>query len=83
MLSLTLGGTKEHYLKDGFNGDIQTILRPIQRGIFQCTGFDVLAPHLVYAPVQQTDQVRQEILDNFSRRLQAIENELPIAVGKY
>ncbi len=83
MLSLTLGGTKEHYLKDGFNGDIQAILRPIQRGIFQFTGFDVLAPHIVYAPVQQTDEVRQEILDNFSRRLQAIENELPIAVGKY
>jgi NAD(P)H dehydrogenase (quinone) len=60
-----------------------SILRPIQRGILEFSGFDVLAPHIVYAPIRQTDQVRQEILDNFSRRLQTIEDELPIAVGKY
>ncbi|WNZ26785.1 NAD(P)H-dependent oxidoreductase [Leptolyngbya sp. NK1-12] len=83
MLSLTVGGAKEAYLEDGFNGDIQAILRPIQRGILQFTGFDVLAPHIVYAPIRQTDQVRQEILDDFSQRLKTIEDELPIAVGRY
>jgi putative NADPH-quinone reductase len=83
MLSLTIGGTKENYLEDGLNGDIHAILRPIQRGILQFTGFDVLSPHIVYAPVRQTDDVRQDILDRFSHRLQTIEAELAIAVGKY
>ncbi|NJR59827.1 MAG: NAD(P)H-dependent oxidoreductase [Cyanobacteria bacterium CRU_2_1] len=83
MLSLTVGATKDAYLEDGFNGDIDAILRPIQRGILEFTGFNVLSPHIVYAPVRQTDEVRQEILDNFSRRLKTIESELPIAIGKY
>jgi NAD(P)H dehydrogenase (quinone) len=83
MLSLTVGGSKDHYLEDGLNGDINAVLRPIQRGILQFTGFDVLAPHIVYAPVRQSDTVLRSILDDFSRRLQAIESELPIAVGKY
>ncbi|MBD2311176.1 NAD(P)H-dependent oxidoreductase [Desertifilum sp. FACHB-1129] len=83
MLSLTVGGPKEAYLDGGFNGDISAILRPIQRGMLQFTGFDVLAPYIVYAPVRQTDAVRQSILDDFSQRLQTITSELPIAVGQY
>lgn len=83
MLSLTAGGPKEAYLEGGFNGDISTILRPIQRGMLQFTGFDVLAPHIVYAPVRQMDAVRQNILDDFSRRLQAITSESAIVVGQY
>lgn len=83
LLSLTVGATADAYLKDGFNGDIHAILRPIQRGMLQFIGFDVLSPHIVYAPVRQTDTVRQSILDDFSRRLQNLEHELPIAVGKY
>jgi NAD(P)H dehydrogenase (quinone) len=83
MLSLTVGGSKEAYLDDGFNGDISAILRPIQRGMLQFTGFDVLAPYIVYAPVRQTDAVRQSILNDFSQRLQTITSELPIAVGQY
>jgi NAD(P)H dehydrogenase (quinone) len=61
MLALTVGGTKDAYLDGGFNGDINAILRPIQRGMLQFTGFDVLAPYIVYAPVRQTDAVRQSI----------------------
>jgi NAD(P)H dehydrogenase (quinone) len=39
--------------------------------------------YIVYAPVRQTDAVRQSILDDFSQRLQTITSELPIAVGQY
>jgi NAD(P)H dehydrogenase (quinone) len=51
--------------------------------MLQFTGFDVLAPQLVYAPARQTDVVRQRILNDFSQRLQTIERELPVAVGQY
>lgn len=49
MLSLTTGGPEESYLKDGFNGDLAAILRPIHRGIRQFLGFDVLTPRVISA----------------------------------
>jgi NAD(P)H dehydrogenase (quinone) len=83
LLSLTTGGPEEAYARDGFNGDIEGILRPIHRGMLQFTGFDVLAPHVVYAPVRQTDERRKELLDEFVLRLRGIEREAPIDVGRY
>ena len=83
MLSLTTGGPAPVYEKGGFNGDIHGILRPIQRGILEFTGFSVLAPHLIYAPVRQTDELRQEWLEAYANRLRHIESEEPIVVGEY
>jgi NAD(P)H dehydrogenase (quinone) len=83
LLSLTTGGPEEAYAKDGFNGDIESILRPFHRGMLQFVGFDVLAPHIVYAPVRQTDERRRELLEAFARRLRGIEQEAPIDVGRY
>lgn len=83
LLSLTTGGPEEAYARDGLNGDIEAILRPIHRGVLQFTGFDVLAPHIVYAPVRQTEERRKEVLNEFGRRLRAIEQEVPVDVGRY
>jgi NAD(P)H dehydrogenase (quinone) len=47
LLSLTTGGPPASYVKGGFNGDIYAILRPVQRGMLQFVGFDVLAPEIV------------------------------------
>ncbi len=60
MLSLTTGGPAPAYLKGGFNGDIHAILRPIQRGILQFVGFEVLAPQIVYGPVRRLLQGRKD-----------------------
>lgn len=83
MLSLTTGGPAEAYAKDGFNGDIECILRPVHRGMLQFTGFDVLAPHIVYAPVRQTEERLRELLEVFGRRLRGIDEEPAIEVGRY
>jgi len=83
LLSLTTGGPAEAYRKGGFNGDIDAILRPIQRGMLQFVGFEVLAPHIVYAPVRQTDEQRQAVLEAFAQRLRTIETETAIVVGDY
>jgi NAD(P)H dehydrogenase (quinone) len=58
-------------------------LRPIQRGILRFTGWDVLAPNIVYAPVRVTDEERQASLRAWATRLRAIESEQPIKVGEY
>jgi NAD(P)H dehydrogenase (quinone) len=83
LLSLTTGGPGPVYQKGGWNGDIQVILRPIQRGMLRFVGFDVLAPHIVYAPVRITAVERKTGLDAWASRLRRIEQEQPIDVGEY
>jgi putative NADPH-quinone reductase len=83
LLSLTTGGPAAAYVKGGFNGDIHAILRPIQRGILQFVGFDVLAPQIVYGPVRLEQQQRQELLRAYADRLRNIDEEKPVEVGVY
>jgi len=83
LISLTTGGPGEVYVKGGWNGDIHAILRPIQRGILRFTGWEVLAPNIVYAPVHLSDEQRQASLDAWAARLRAIETEQPIEVGEF
>lgn len=83
LLSLTTGGPEETYLKGAFNGDIHGILRPIQRGVLQFVGFDVLAPQIVYAPDRMTDEQRKDALAGYASRLRSVRLESPIDVGIY
>lgn len=83
LLSLTTGGPEPVYQKGGWNGDIHAIPRPIQRGILQFTGWEVLSPNIVYAPVRVTDKERQTSLENWAARLRSIESEAPAQVGEY
>ena len=83
LLSLTTGGPAPAYAAGGFNGDLAAILRPIQRGMLRFCGFDVLAPHVVFAPVRATPEERESALRAWSERLRTISAELPIDVGTY
>ncbi len=83
LLSLTTGGPEDAYLKDGFNGDIHGILKPIHRGMLQFLGFDVMAPQIVYGPAHMNDEQRRQELDRFGKRLARISEESPIEVGRY
>lgn len=83
LLSLTTGGPGVVYEKGGWNGDINAILRPIQRGILRFTGWEVLAPNIVYAPVRITNEERQASLNSWVARLKTIGSELPTEVGEY
>ncbi|CAM3087719.1 NAD(P)H-dependent oxidoreductase [Vibrio rarus] len=86
MLSITMGGPEELYEKNGWNGwngDLDAILRPIHRGVFEFTGFSVLAPQKVFGPARKTEQERMTELDNYSRRLQTIFDEAAFEVGEY
>lgn len=72
MLSLTTGGSAPAYAKGGFNGDIHAILRPIQRGMLQFVGFEVLAPQIAYGPVRLQPGQRTELLAGYVQRLKDI-----------
>lgn len=84
LLSLTTGGSGEAaYQPDGFNGDINGILRPIQRGMLQFLGYDVLRPQIVHGPAQSTEEEREAHLAAWRARLAKIVEEEPIVVGRY
>jgi NAD(P)H dehydrogenase (quinone) len=83
LLSLTTGGPEAAYLEDGFNGDLNAMLRPMQRGMLKFTGFSVLQPQVVYGPVRVDDAQRRVWLAQWAQRLRAIESEAAIAVGRY
>lgn len=83
LLSVTVGGEEGMYKKDGFLGDINAILRPIHRGILQFVGFDILAPHITYAPVRISQEERSHILKQYCERLSLIGNEQPIEIDSF
>jgi len=83
LLSLTTGGPAASYQPDGFNGDINGVLRPIHRGILQFVGFEVLAPQVCYAPVRQPAEDRTAVLAVWADRLRGIEHERAFEVGRY
>lgn len=83
LLSLTTGGAEAAYRKGALHGDMAGMLRPIQRGMLQFIGFDVLEPHIVYAPVRLTADERNEALAAYARRLRTIGLEAPIDAGIY
>jgi NAD(P)H dehydrogenase (quinone) len=83
LLSLTTGGPESAYRKGGWNGDIDAILRPVQRGILRFTGWGVLAPHIVYAPVRIAPEERSAAIALWADRLRVIASEQPIDVGEY
>ncbi|GAA5174935.1 NAD(P)H-dependent oxidoreductase [Niveibacterium umoris] len=83
LLSLTTGGPQEAYTPEGFNGDLDAILRPIQRGMLEFTGFSVLKPQVHWQPVRVDDATREAWLAAWADRLRNIEAESPIAVGRY
>jgi NAD(P)H dehydrogenase (quinone) len=83
LLSLTTGGPQESYTADGFNGDLEAVLRPIHRGMLEFTGFQVLAPQIIYGPVRANAAQREAWLSAWASRLRAIEREPPIQVGRY
>lgn len=83
LVSVTTGGPKEAYIQGGFNGDLNAVLRPIQRGMLEFVGLSVLEPHVVYSPAHVTQEEREAELERYAARLTAIESESPIEVGPY
>jgi NAD(P)H dehydrogenase (quinone) len=83
LLSLTTGSPDGAYQKGGWNGDIHAILRPVQRGMLQFVGFEVLAPNIVYGPVHVSQPEREAALAAWAARLKGVADEKPTSVGQY
>lgn len=83
MLSLTTGAPPDAWVDGGRHGDINGILRPIHRGIFQFVGFDVLHPQLSCSVARVGDAERAAMLEAWCRRVPRLFDEAPMDVGAY
>jgi len=78
MVSVTTGGPESMYSPTGLNGHIDTLLFPINHGIFYFTGFEVLPPHISWGPAHADAATRDAYLASWQQRVLAIPDTEPI-----
>ena len=69
MCALTIGGPPAIYSEHGLNGPIAAILFPINHGMLYFTGFTVVEPFLVHAPVRISREARAAHLERYRERV--------------
>ena len=79
MISMTTGGPESMYSAQGLNGDIDTLLYPINHGVFRFIGFDVLPQYMVWGPARMSDDERAAALEGYRERLRTFHETTPIA----
>ncbi|XP_068115746.1 NAD(P)H dehydrogenase [quinone] 1-like isoform X2 [Hyperolius riggenbachi] len=78
LLSFTTGGSQPMTSPSGLNGDINIALWPMQNGILNFCGFQVLEPQISYAVAHVPPEARVQILKTWEKRLETIWDETPI-----
>lgn len=78
MVAVTTGGPRTAYGPDGLQGDIDTILFPIQHGILQFVGYEVLQPFVAYSANYSDHEHRAEVLEAYRQRLLKLEEATPL-----
>ena len=79
MLSLTTGGGPTIYSPRGLNGEMDTLLFPIQHGMFYFLGFDVLPPFVAWSVARSSQDQREEYLRAYAERLREWQTSETIA----
>jgi len=82
LVIMTTGGSEKTYIKNGRNGDIDTILFPIHHGMFYFTGMTVLPPFISWGPAGMTDLERQNELERLKNYLGNIDSQVPIYTNR-
>ncbi len=77
-LTLTTGGPKIAYGNTGKNGDLETILYPIQHGMLYFVGMTVLPPFICFSPARIGDDERKKELERYKLFLENTNKATPI-----
>ncbi|KAJ8252392.1 hypothetical protein COCON_G00217040 [Conger conger] len=78
MLSFTTGSHESMFRSSGIHGDMNVTLWPIQNGILNYCGFQVLAPQIFWAPKKSTSEGRNGMLEVWRKRLDGLLEEKPL-----
>lgn len=77
-LTLTTGGPEIAYGDTGKNGNLETILYPIQHGMLYFVGMKVLPPFICFSPARITEEERKAQLESYKTYLTNSGSEEPI-----
>lgn len=69
MLAFSLGGQDHMFGPGAVHGELDTLLRPIQRGVLGYVGLTVLPPFIAYHVPYISAQARQAFLDQYREHL--------------
>jgi NAD(P)H dehydrogenase (quinone) len=78
LLSLTTGGGPSIYSPRGLNGEMSALLFPIQHGMLNFLGFDVLPPFVAWAVARSSQPEREEYLRTYGEYLRTWQTAAPI-----
>lgn len=79
MLTLTLGGQPHMFGPQAIHGEMDLLLRPLQRGALAYAGFTVLPPYVAWHVPYISHAARQDILRDYQARLQALDALEPLS----
>jgi NAD(P)H dehydrogenase (quinone) len=82
MCSLTTGGGGPSYSARGLSGELSSVLFPIHHGIFYFTGFTVIEPFVVHAPVRISQQERAAHLARYREHVLTLSSAPTISYPK-
>ena len=77
-LTLTIGGPEVAYGNNGKNGNLETILYPIEHGMLYFAGMTVLPAFICFSPARITDEERMQQLQLYKSYLKNIDSAKPI-----
>ncbi|XP_063802270.1 NAD(P)H dehydrogenase [quinone] 1-like isoform X1 [Pseudophryne corroboree] len=78
ILSFTTGSSEAMYSPKGINGDINVMLWPLQNGILNFCGFQVLEPQITYSVARLPQEARTGMLKSWEKRLETVWDEKTI-----
>ncbi|MBB1518716.1 NAD(P)H-dependent oxidoreductase [Aquipseudomonas guryensis] len=80
LLSFSLGGQAHMFAdEDAVHGDLEPMLRPLQRGTLAYTGLSVLPPFAAYHVPYVSADSREEILEQYRDYLRRLDTVEPLA----
>lgn len=78
MLAFTLGGRSHMFGPASIHGEIELLLRPLQRGTLAYCGFAVLPPFIAYHVPYVSDAERRQMLADYREHLLGLERLAPL-----
>lgn len=78
LLAISVGAPEARYQEGAIFGAIDRVLYPIQVGILNYVGLEVLPPFLAWGVPRVDDATRQAYLTRYAARLRGIEHETPL-----
>jgi NAD(P)H dehydrogenase (quinone) len=79
MLAFTTGGPSAAYEPGGLSGHLDVVLWPLQNGVLNFLGYDVLPPFVAHGMGRADDEARQGILDDYATCLRGLDDLQPLA----